>query len=373
MKKIVINALAYKQNSSGIGVMIRDLFEPFTRITERPCQVILPNDGPEFHGGDKTENVRISYQHKQGLKRMFFQSFQMGRQYCKDAILLTTDSKVPFFLPKSCVLMPLITDLALFRMPEVYQFSRVLWWRFQYLYLKRRADHFLAVSEYTKQDIQKVLNIPADRITVIYDGYGETMHPVTGKGELMSLREKYGLYEPFVLFVGNNNPRKNLRRLMEAFDLLKEREQLPHHLVIAGEQGWKFSKEKALSGLKHPDSIRFIGFVPDEQMPALYSCATVFAFPTLYEGFGIPVLEAQACGTPVLTGDRTSLPEVGGEAAIYANPYDVEDIANKLGQMLNNADLCAELREKGFENVKRFSWLASAQKLNDWIEENISE
>lgn len=373
MKKIVINALAYKQNSSGIGVMIRELFEPYTGITERPCRVLLPNDGPPFCGGALTENVRIPYRHGQGLRRMFFQTFQMGRKHCGDAVLLTTDSKVPFFLPKSCTVLPLITDLAVFRMPEAYRFSRVLWWRVQYRYLKRRADHYFAISEYTRRDIQELLRIPAERITVLYDACGETMHPVTEEATLLELRTQYGLSEPFVLFVGNANPRKNLRRLMEAFDRLKADGAFPHQLVIAGEQGWKFSREEALSGLKHPESIRFIGFVPDEQMPALYSAAEVFAFPTLYEGFGIPVLEAQACGTPVLTSACTALPEVGGEGAVYADPCDVEDIAQQLGRLLRDAELRAQLREKGFENEKRFSWTASAQQLNDWIEENVSE
>ena len=373
MKKIVINALAYKRNSSGIGVMIRELFEPYTKITDRPCQVLLSNDGPPFQGGKQTEIIRIPYRHGQHLRRMFFQTVQMGRQYCGDSILLTTDSKVPFFLPESCTVIPLVTDLAVFRMPEAYQASRVLWWRLQYRYLKRRAAHYFAISQYTKRDIQELLHIPEEKITVLYDACSQAMHPVTDQAEFKSLRDRYGLPERFVLFVGNSNPRKNLRRLMEAFDRVKDRTDLPHQLIIAGEQGWKFSREQALSGLKHPESIRFIGFVPDEQMPALYSAAEMFAFPTLYEGFGIPVLEAQACGTPVMTSSCTALPEIGGDAAVYTEPDDVNDIAVKLERLMQEPTLRAELREKGFENVKRFSWEASARKLSEWIEGNVTE
>lgn len=373
MKKIVINALAYKQNSSGIGVMIRELFEPYTQNTHRFCQVLLPNDGPPFNGGNETETIRIPYKHEQGMKRIFFQTFQMGRQYCKDTVLLTTDSKVPFFLPKSCTLIPLITDLAVFRMPEAYQASRVLWWRFQYQYLKRHAAHYFAISEYTKRDIQDILHVPEERITVLYDACSQAMRPVMDETELQSLRKRYRLSEQFILFVGNSNPRKNLRRLMEAFDCVKDRTDLPHQLIIAGEQGWKFSRDHALAGLKHAEDIRFIGFVPDEEMPALYSAAEVFAFPTLYEGFGIPVLEAQACGTPVLTSNCTALPEVGGDAAIYADPCDVDDIAEKMEQLIINPVLRVELQKKGFENVKRFSWEVSARKLDEWIEGNVTE
>lgn len=373
MKNIIINALAYKQNSSGIGVMIRELFQPYTGVTKRYCRVLLPEDGPAFLGGDGTEILRIPYRHSQGLRRMFFQTFQMGRKHCKDSVLLTTDSKVPLFLPRSCTVLPIVTDMAVFRMPEAYQLSRVLWWRFQYRYLRSRAAHYFAISEYTKRDIQEILRVPAEKVTVLYDACGESMRPVTDTAARQKLREQYGLPERFVLFVGNSNPRKNLRRLMEAFDDVKDQEKLPHQLIIAGEQGWKFSREQVLSGLRHPESVRFIGFVPDEQMPALYSAAEIFAFPTLYEGFGIPVLEAQACGTPVLTADCTSLPEIGGDGAVYADPYDVKDIGAKLGQLLVDAELRAHLREKGFENVKRFSWERSARKLNEWIEENITE
>ena len=139
MKHVAINALQYKQNSSGIGVMIRELFSRYTRVTSRPCQVVLPHDGPDFPAGPRTELVRIPWDHRQSLHRMFFQTFSLGRRYGRDGVLLTTDSKTPFFLPKSCTLIPLITDLAVFRMPEVYQASRVWWWRFQYHYLCRRG------------------------------------------------------------------------------------------------------------------------------------------------------------------------------------------------------------------------------------------
>ena len=137
--KIAINALQYKHNSSGIGVMIRDLFGAYCRGTQRRCQVVMPNNAPEFPGG----------------------------KHCENAVLLTTDSKIPFILPKSCLVMPLITDLAVYRLKETYKLSRVLWWRLQYWYLRRRADRFLAVSEFTKRDIIELLQVPADKIDEI--------------------------------------------------------------------------------------------------------------------------------------------------------------------------------------------------------------
>ena len=371
MKHVAINALQYKQNSSGIGVMLRELFSRYTCCTVRSCQVILPHDGPEFPARPGTGLVRIPWDHRQNLHRMFFQTFLLGRRYGKDGILLTTDSKTPFFLPKSCTLIPLITDLAVFRMPEVYQFSRVWWWRFQYRYLCRRADLFLTISEFTKGEMTKLLGIPPHRIRVVPCAASERFSPITDPAALEALRARYALPERFVLFVGNNNPRKNLARMVRAFDLAKERGEIPHHLVIAGEQGWKFDPEKALEGIRNRDAVHFIGFVPDEDMSALYSAAELFLFPTLYEGFGIPVLEAQLCGTPVLTSRGSSLPEVGGEAAVYVDPLREEDICAGMLRVLEDPALAQALSQKGFENAGRFSWEASARLLNQIIEEEV--
>ncbi len=372
MKHVAINALQYKQNSSGIGVMIRELFSRYARVTSRPCQVVLPHDGPDFPAGPHTELVRIPWDHRQSLHRMFFQTFSLGRRYGRDGMLLTTDSKTPFFLPKSCTLIPLITDLAVFRMPEVYQASRVWWWRLQYRYLCRRADLFLAISEFTKSEMVRVLNIPPEKIRVVPCAASEDLAPVTDPAVLADLRTRYTLPEHFLLFVGNNNPRKNLARMIQAFDRAKELAGIPHHLVIAGEQGWKFDPDAVLRDIRHRDTVHFIGFVPDEDMPALYSASELFLFPTLYEGFGIPVIESQLCGTPVLAGNSSSLPEVGGEAAVYVDPLNEEDICAGLLRILQDPDLARDLVRKGFQNAGRFSWEASARLLDQIIEEEVT-
>ena len=365
--KVVINALQYKKNSSGIGLMIRDLFSSYTRVTRRHCQIVLLHDSPYLPASPAAEVIRVPWSHRQHLRRMFFQTFQLGRKYCKNAILLTTDSKVPFFLPKSCFLVPLVTDLAVYRLRETYQMSRVVWWRLQYRYVCRRAKVFLAISEFTKQEMTEILHIPPEKIKVVPCACSPEMEPIMDTVRLTNLREKYHLPEHFVLFVGNFNPRKNLERLIRAFDRAKEN-GIPHQLVIAGEQGWKFNRDKAVQGINHSKDIRFTGYVPDENMPALYSAADLFVFPSLYEGFGIPVLEAQACGTPVLTSNGSALPEVGGEGAVFVDPYDIDDISGGMLRVLQSPRLAASLREKGLQNVQRFSWEASARRLDEIVE-----
>ncbi len=370
--KIVVNALPYKKNSSGIGVMIRELFGAYTHIAGRVCQILLPHDSPEFPAGGHSEIVHIPWNHGHNLRRLLFQTFSMGRRYCRDAVLLTTDSKCPFFLPKSCILAPLVTDLAVYRMPEVYQRSRVFLWRLQYGYVRRRANFFLAISEFTKKEIAELWNIPPEKIHIVPCACSSALAPVKSPERSERLRRKYSLPERFVLFVGNSNPRKNLKRLIQAFDRAKTGGDLPHQLVIAGEQGWKFDRNQAVEGIRNREDVRFIGFVPGEDMPALYSAASLFAFPTLYEGFGIPVLEAQACGVPVLTSRCSALPEVGGDGAFYVDPYDVESISGGIRTVLTAPALAKELVQKGLENIRRFSWESSARRLHEIIEKEVS-
>lgn len=361
--KVVINALPYKQNSSGIGVLLRELFTPFLRIASQPCRIVVPQNSPALAVPPQAQLTEAPCTYEQGIRRILFQSFLFGPRYCRDVTLLTTDSKIPFLLPRSCRLLSIITDLALFRMSEVYQPSRVLLWRLQYRLLCRRADRLLAISEFTKKELTELLGVAPNKIDVIPCACSEEIQRVTDPAELSRVRNKYGLPERYLLFVGNYNPRKNLSRLIRAYDRFKEKEASSCELVIAGGQGWKFNAVKALEGVRAADSVHFIGYVPDEDMSALYSGAELFLFPTLYEGFGIPVLEAQRCGTPVLTGNTSALPEVGGEAAYYVNPLDEEEIARGIGELTKNETLRAELIRKGYANERRYSWEESARKL----------
>lgn len=368
MKSVTINALQFKKNSSGIGVMIRELFARYTMLTRRSCRVVLPKDCEEFPVSQETELIESPWQYHQSIRRVFFQTVIMGRKYGKNTVLLTTDAKTPFFLPRTCTLVPLITDLAVFRMPDVYQTSRVLLWKLQFKYLQRRSDFFLAISEFTKQEMVEILGISPDKIHVVPCAAPNSLTPVKDTKSLSSLKKAYSLPNHFLLFVGNANPRKNLARIIQAFDMAITRKNISQDLVIAGEQGWKFSVDEALKGVKNKERIHFIGFVKDEDMPALYSAADAFLFPTLYEGFGIPVIEAQMCGTPVLTSNCSSLPEVTGNAAIYVDPLSVESIYTGLVQVTESPILREELRQKGFQNAKRFSWDISAKLLDQFIE-----
>lgn len=368
--KTVINALQYLDESSGIGIMLRELFGRVAQSVDG-CQVILPKGSPAFPCGDKTDTVIAPCSYEEGFRRIVYQSFVVGPKYCKDALFLTTDSKVPVLLPKNTKVLSVITDLAVFRMPEVYRLSRVLLWKRQYRMLCSRADRFVAISEFTKREMTELLGIPAQNIRVVYCAAPEHIAQICSPATLNALRMKYRLPERFVLFVGNFNPRKNLERLIAAFDQMKQRSGLRVSLVIAGGQGWKFDPSIALRGVSSAKDILFLGYVPDEEIAALYSAAELFVFPSLYEGFGIPVIEAQKCGTPVLTSNTSALPEVGGDGAVYADPMNVAELAQKMETLLQSQTLQESLIAKGKENAARFSWTESARQLTDYIERSV--
>ena len=368
MKKIVINALTYKQNSSGIGVMIRELFGEFAKVVETPCQIILSKDSPDIQCDDSVTCVRAPWYYRQGIRRIFYQTAILGWKYCKNSFLLTIDSKVPLILPRNCEIIPIITDLAVFRMSEVYQKSRVLLWKLQYQFIRRRTTHYFTISEFSKQEMIDILQIPSEQIRILPCACAENYQRVEDVAQLTAFRTKYQLSEHYILFVGNQNPRKNLECVIRAFDRVKMKNDICHQLVIIGEMGWKFNVSKVLAGINFTKDIRFVGFVPDAEMPMAYSAADLFVFPTLYEGFGVPVLEAQKCGTAVLTSKCSALPEVGGDGAWYVDPHCEEQIADGIEQLLRNEKIREDLIQKGYQNVKRFSWKNSAEILRQELE-----
>jgi glycosyltransferase involved in cell wall biosynthesis len=230
----------------------------------------------------------------------------------------------------------------------------------------RRANHIMADSHHTAKDLQEQWAIPPERISVVQGAVDHNhFRPVTESEQLAAVRRKYGIGEhPYIFALSTLQPRKNYARLIEAFYQAHQAASLPHHLVIGGGKGWLYEEIFAkVQTLGLTEKVHFIGFAADEDLPALYSGAEFFAHPALYEGFAIPIVEALACGTPVLTADNSCLPEAGGPGAIYVQAEDVESIAAGILQLAQDAGLRDNLRQAGLAHAAQFTWERSARQL----------
>ncbi len=257
---------------------------------------------------------------------------------------------LPLIHPRRAVVT--IHDLGYLHYPE----GRSSYLRLSTAWSARAAAHLIAVSEATRSDLVRALHVPPAKIAVIHHGVDERFRLVTDPAALGAIRERYGLVGPYVLYVGTLRPRKNLVRLVEAFARLSIGEGRLW-LVLAGRKGGLTDETlAAVKRLGLTDRVLFTGYVPDEDAPLLMAGARLFVLPSLYEGFGLPVLEAMACGVPVVCANVASLPEVAGDAALLVDPTDVAALAEAMRQALTDTDLRRDLIARGFRQAARFSW-----------------
>jgi glycosyltransferase involved in cell wall biosynthesis len=228
----------------------------------------------------------------------------------------------------------------------------------------RRADHVLADSQATKDDLVELYGTRPDKITVLLGGVNPEFAPVMDPHVRRAVRQRYALPgNPYIFSIGTVQPRKNYARLIEALAALGS-ECGDVHLVIAGGRGWLDAPiYRAVGDLHLTERVHFIGFARDDDLPALYSEAVCLAYPSLYEGIGLPVLEAMACGIPVVASNISSMPEVAGEAALLIDPYDVAALAEALRRLLTDEALRADLVSRGFRQVADFTWTRAARQL----------
>jgi glycosyltransferase involved in cell wall biosynthesis len=225
----------------------------------------------------------------------------------------------------------------------------------------RRAGAILTVSKASKHDIVEHYKLAPERVTVIHEAASPELAPVA-QAVVEEARRRYGLPESFLLHVGTIEPRKNLTRLIEALQRLREG-GLRIPLVLASAKGWLYDEFfRRLEELDVRDAVHFTGYVPTGDLPLLYNAATLVITPSVYEGFGLPVLEAMACGTPVVSSNSSSLPEIGGEATVYFDPYDVEAMASVIRDVWTDRELQVALRERGLAQAGRFSWERAARE-----------
>ena len=330
------------------------------------------------------DQLAMFYNREQGiaplpeLKSLPTRTVALGYKPWRMLIWMGQLSQVPFnrlipgaqlFHATEHLLMPLkdiptiltVHDLIFQHLPEHHKFLNRWYLNLTMPLYCRRATHLIAVSEATRQDLITTYKLPPEKVTVIYEAADPQFCPQP-QTKVEAVRAHYGLPQQFLLYVGTIEPRKNLIRLLQAWEILYLEGKAPP-LVIVGKRGWLSDNFfAALENSPVRDAVILTGYVSDEDLPALYAAATVFIFPSLYEGFGLPPLEAMACGVPVACSNTASLPEVVGDAAMLFNPTATEEIIQVLSKLLNNTDLREALKKRGFERAAQFSWDRTARE-----------
>lgn len=256
-----------------------------------------------------------------------------------------------------------VHDLSFAHYPEVYPEPLVRYLNQVVPWSVGRATHILADSEATRGDLVSLWGVPQGKVSVLYSGVHERFQPVEEEGVLTAVRRKYNLgSQPYIFTVGTVQPRKNYQMLIRAFAPVAA--QWPHQLVIAGGKGWLMEEMMAEVGRQGlEERVRFIGFADDGDLPALYSGAALFVFPSLYEGFGLPLLEAMQCGVPVISSDASCLPEVAGKATVLLSPYDEVGWTGAMGRLLGDGQERVRLVGAGFRQARQFRWEQGARQL----------
>lgn len=345
--KIVVNARFLTQPLTGTQ---RYAYNVITRM--RDVRLVSPA-APQPHYSNVPYDRLTVAPHL--LRSHLWEQFVLPAHVGSDDLLWSPGGMGSLFVRR---LVITVTDLAVFENPECYGGAFGRWYRALYPVVANRARRVLTISEFSKEVIQRVLGVPADRIVVTHLGVDDAFRP-RSIAEIERLRQRLGLSEHYLLSVGALSPRKNLHRLLQAWRRVSQ--SYPDtSLVIVGEPNLLFSADSSLGEL--PPRTTHLTGIDDETLATLYSGAAAFVFPSIYEGFGLPVLEAMAAGTPVVTSNVTSLPEIAGDAAVLMNPYDVGAIADAIDAVLSDEVLRDDLRRRGFARAAQFSWDATARK-----------
>jgi glycosyltransferase involved in cell wall biosynthesis len=356
---------ARKLHDFGIGTYIRNLLRHLARIDRENEYVLLCQESDMGVAATLGENFRAVLEPAD--------NYSIAEQIHVPWVLMREKPDVyhapHYVLPVAVRSRSVVTihDCIHLMFPQylpnraAYAYARGAMWS-----AARRSDRILTVSEASKRDILHFFNVPPDKISVVYNAIDERIWEEPPPEDIARVRERFQLDQRFVLYAGTIKPHKNLVRLIEAFAQLRKGEFEELKLLIIGDEISKLpALRRAVHSYKLHKHVRFLGFLPDETLAALYRLASLFVFPSLYEGFGLPPLEAMASGTPVVTSNVSSLPEVAGDAAVLVDPYDVSSIVEGMRRVLSDSALANELRRKGLIRARDFSWERSVARTHE--------
>ena len=304
--------------------------------------------------------VRLTWPHTPLVRIPLTLSAELRR---RPVDLLHVQYTAPPLAP--CPVVATIHDLSFEHLPETFKRRSRAQLRLTVRRTARMARAIIAPSEYSRRDLIETYELPPERVAVTPLSAAPHLAPVTDEAERRRVRELYGISVDYILAVGAIQPRKNLVRLIEAYADLRDarlQAKLPQ-LLLVGRRGWLYGETlDAVNRHSNDGDIRFTGYVRESDLPALYTDALCFVYPSYFEGFGLPVLEAMACGTPVVAGNRTSLPEVVGDAGLLVDPFDRSELARAIGRIIDDESLRHKLRARGLERAREFSWRETARR-----------
>lgn len=369
--RIGFDATAAVTQGGGIGRYTRELLRALVQEGNHYCFRIFAGRSPEAPPIDSPipSGAHVSFRQLPLSPRWLYRIWYRLRLPLPVQVFT---GSVDLFHSPDFVLPPVmgniptiltVHDLSFALYPETFTPALVNYLERVVPWSVRRATHILADSESTRQDLIRLYGTPETKITVLYSGVHARFNTTVDEDAVAKVREKYEIGEaPFAFTVSTLQPRKNHQLLIRAFRDVAS--QTNHNLIIAGGRGWLYEKmleEVEQQGLQ--ERVRFIGFVDDGDLPALYNAASLFVFPSLYEGFGLPVLEAMACGTPVVSSNASSLPEVTGDAAVQLSPHDEAAWTGAMLRVINDRALRNRLIATGHSQAQRFRWSGAARKL----------
>ncbi len=295
----------------------------------------------------------------------FWEQFVLPLRVKREKMLWSSSNTGPLLVRKQVIT---IHDMAVFDFPEGFTPLFSAWYRFLLPLVIQNAKKIISVSEFTKSQILKHIEVNPEKIVVIYNGVGKRFYPV-GLDEQVRVRKKIGIPSSnYILALGSIEPRKNIQRLLNGWEIAQRELSDDIILVLAGGQG----KSNVFSRViieDLPPRVVFTGQVSDDDLPALYTGAIAMVYPSLYEGFGLPPIESMACGTPVIVSNTTSLPEVVGDAGLYIDPYNIEEIASAIYTMVTNNELYVTLIRRGEQRAASYTWQRTAARSSQVLAE----
>jgi glycosyltransferase involved in cell wall biosynthesis len=340
--RIAFDGTTLRPGRTGVGYYTEHLLHHLSREAARDELVVISNRSVDVTRALPPQ-VRVASSRGRVPRMVWMQTLapRLLRGLRADLVHFT-NGMIPLWSPVPTVVT--IHDMSLTIYPRYHPLRRVLLNRPFVNLAARRADAIITVSQSAKRDIVRLYNLPADRVHVVHEAAAPSFRRVEDRAELDRVRRQYGLADRFVLYVGTIEPRKNLRQLLEGFAARHKSGDLPHQLVCAGPYGWLSGDiQRRIERLNVKDAIRFTGYVPFDDLPALYTLAEMFVFPSLYEGFGLPVIEAMASGTPVITGPVPALAEVAGGAIEHVPQLGADALGEAMVALGRNPDRRAHL------------------------------